>query len=660
MAKRKTSATFYLQRPDGLIPAAVYLRVSSVGQDVENSIEAQLEHVRRWAKENGYFIVKVFRDRAKTGRLAKREDFQDMVEIAESPDCPFAVVLVWRFSRFFRNREESAVYKNRLRKRGVRVISINEKTDDSAAGQLFEGLIETVDEYSSKLISEDVRRGTHNLASRGFFMPGKAPYGMMKVKVQDGARERYKLAPDPKTRQNIRRIFDLGLQYKTEGQISKVLWDEGVLNINGKPFMPNRVSDVLTNRHYEGTIVWGENPDGTPATVCEGAHEGIVTPKEYATVQKILKSRNRESQHPRQSGSDHLLSALGKCRQCGEPYNYAPSGDASKRYLYIVCNTRKYKGPEYCDSPRLPAELFEAFTLDVINEDILSLPHLQVAIEELRQNVGTAHADKTTRLEEAQKRVADFDQRLERLYLTYENGDIDYDFYADRNRELRDLKANAQAELEQLDAGIDDTTVILNHPEAVLAHSAELKTFLKDETPARARAWLQTFLKRYWVEPEFVTYEYSLPLPPGSPNEGKKRHKVPLDEAFRSTTRLPPRKRESKDSWPMLAYRPQQCMDSRLRGNDGLVGPKTLRRDCPARCGKDVEKPSKAIYRWPSTHGNEVSNQLVLCLSLVRVLYKVRLRMRLVWAADGPRLTPGRAGVEYRRRFAFLKNDTDT
>ena len=544
MAKRGTPTSVHLQRPDGLIPAAVYVRVSSAGQDVENSIEAQLEHVRRWAEANGYVIVKVFTDRAKTGTLAKREDFQEMIEIAESPYCPFAVVLVWRFSRFFRNREESAVYKNRLRKKGVRVTSINEKTDDSPTGQLIEGVIESLDEYTSRVISEDVRRGTHNLASRGFFMPGKAPFGMMKVKIQDGARERYKLAPDPKTRHIIRRIMDLGLQYKTEGQISNILREEGILNINGKPFMPNRISDVLTNRHYEGTIEWGKNLDGTPVTVCEGAHEGIVTPEEFATVQQILKSRIREATHPRHAGSDHLLSALGKCRQCGEPYNYAPSGNGPQRYEYIVCNTRKYQGPESCDSPRLPAELFETFTLDVINEDILSLPHLQVAIEELRRNAGSVHADNTTRLEEARRKVADFDNRMERLYLAFENGQRGYEFYANRNRELLELKAGAQTELERLEEGVGDTTVILNDPQAVLAHSDELKVFLKDETPARARAWFQTFLRRYWVEPGYVTYEYSLPLPPDSPNAGKRRHKVPLDD-FCSTTRLSPHMRRS-------------------------------------------------------------------------------------------------------------------
>ena len=81
-----------------------------------------------------------------------------MIEVGESSDCPFAVVLVWRFSRFFRDRIESGFYKNRLRNRNIKVLSINEPTDDTPQGQLHEGMIELFDQYTSDVISEDVRR----------------------------------------------------------------------------------------------------------------------------------------------------------------------------------------------------------------------------------------------------------------------------------------------------------------------------------------------------------------------------------------------------------------------------------------------------------------------------------------------------------------------
>ena len=76
MARIKKRQLNVWARPDGKIPAAAYLRVSSTGQDVENSVDAQLERISRWAEEHGYVIVKVFTDRARTGRLANRPDFK--------------------------------------------------------------------------------------------------------------------------------------------------------------------------------------------------------------------------------------------------------------------------------------------------------------------------------------------------------------------------------------------------------------------------------------------------------------------------------------------------------------------------------------------------------------------------------------------------------
>ena len=529
-------------RPDGLIPAAIYVRVSSSGQDVENSTDAQLKECRAWAARHGYIIVEVFVDKAKTGTVAGRPDFQEMVAATESPGCPFKVVLVWRFSRFFRDYVQSVVYEDRLLKNGVKVISVNEPNDDTPMGRLVRYILSAINGYQSELIGEDVRMGTHNLAARGFFLGRVAPYGMMKIKIQDGEKIRNKLAPDPKTAPSVRRLFDLALQDMTERLIARALRDEGFLGPSGRPWPANRVHDALTNRHYEGTIVWGRNPDGTPQTVCEGAHEGIVEPWEFAKVQELLKSRAPEVVNPAAAGSKKFLSQLGKCRQCGSSYNYAPAGKDGKNYSYIVCQRRKdfSTGPEGCDSPYLPADKFEALTMDVIEEDILSMPKLELAIEELRKDTGTAHNHGQRLADDLRERIADLDRRLTKLYFAYENGEIEYELYSSRNQELRSLKERVQANLEAAMEGEDDTSVILNDPDAVLAYAEELKSFLREESPVRSRAWLKTFLRRYWVEPGYVTYEYSLPLPPDSKNAGMMKHRVSLDEDFRPTARVGP------------------------------------------------------------------------------------------------------------------------
>jgi len=53
-------------------------------------------------------------------------------------------VLVWKYSRFARNRTDSIVYKTMLRKKGVKVISITEPADNnSPTGRLNEIYIGT-------------------------------------------------------------------------------------------------------------------------------------------------------------------------------------------------------------------------------------------------------------------------------------------------------------------------------------------------------------------------------------------------------------------------------------------------------------------------------------------------------------------------------------
>ena len=127
---------------------------------------------------------------------------------------------------------------------------------------------------------------------------------------------------------------------------------------------------------------------------------------------------------------------------------------------------------------------------------------------------------------------------MAKLYFAYESEEIESEFFARRNEELKELKAEAQAELETSQESMKDSYIILDNSDMVTEHADELRNFLKNEAPTRARAWLKTIMKRFWIEPGWVTYEYSQPLPPGSPNAGLKSHKVPLEQTFRSTARL--------------------------------------------------------------------------------------------------------------------------
>ena len=142
-------------KDNDLIPVALYARVSSDRQDVDLSVAAQLRALRDHADRYGYLVVREYIDEAESGRIADRPQFSKMINEASQPHAPFREILVWKFSRFTRKREHAVVFKAQLRRKGIRVVSITEQAEDNATGRLFEGIIESVDEYySENLIPE--------------------------------------------------------------------------------------------------------------------------------------------------------------------------------------------------------------------------------------------------------------------------------------------------------------------------------------------------------------------------------------------------------------------------------------------------------------------------------------------------------------------------
>ena len=148
-------------------PAALYARVSSDRQDVDLSVSAQLRALRDYADKNGYLVARTYVDEAESGRIADRPEFRKMIDEAAKPNAPFREILVWKVSRFTRKREHAVAFKSMLRRKGVRVVSITEHADDTPTGKLMEAIIESVDEFYSENLAQEVVRGMRESASRG-------------------------------------------------------------------------------------------------------------------------------------------------------------------------------------------------------------------------------------------------------------------------------------------------------------------------------------------------------------------------------------------------------------------------------------------------------------------------------------------------------------
>ena len=57
-------------------------------------------------------------------------------------------------SRFARNREDSIGYKFLLGRHGIQAVFMNEPIDNSATGQMMEGIIEALDEFYPRNLAQ--------------------------------------------------------------------------------------------------------------------------------------------------------------------------------------------------------------------------------------------------------------------------------------------------------------------------------------------------------------------------------------------------------------------------------------------------------------------------------------------------------------------------
>ena len=253
-----------------LTPAALYARVSSDRQDVDLSVSAQLRALKDYARANDYVVAREYVDEAESGRVADRPQFREMIEEGSKPNAPFEVILVWKFSRFTRKREHAVVFKSMLLRKGIRVVSITEHADDSPTGKLMEAIIESVDEFYSENLAQEVTRGMREAASRGFFLGSKAPFGYRRIKVSDGMRERPTLEVDPATAPVVKEIFESSFSGNGLKEISKTLNDRGITN-RGKRWYKGRTTLPAVQRSLHGHGSLGQNQQGREGPgACKG------------------------------------------------------------------------------------------------------------------------------------------------------------------------------------------------------------------------------------------------------------------------------------------------------------------------------------------------------------------------------------------------------
>ena len=518
-----------------LTPVALYARVSSDRQDVDLSIAAQLRALRDYAEKHDYLVAREYVDEAESGRIADRPEFQKMLNEAAKPEAPFKEILVWKFSRFTRKREHAVAFKSMLRRRGIRVVSITEQADDTPTGKLLEAIIESVDEFYSENLAQEVVRGMREAASRGFWVTTYAPYGYRKVYVLDGPKKRPKLELDPPADAVARRIFDMVLQGSSILDVTKALNAEGVASPRGKQWLKTTVHNVLLNEAYTGTLVWGTTAkDGAPPVRVEDAHPAIVSKRQFQRAKKLLGSRAPKKVHPRRSASPYLLSGLLRCETCGKAMTAAEA--KSGKYTYYVCHSLLKRGSGTCKTPRLNAKSFEALIVDEIRANVLTESNIRDLVKLLDEEMdGVAH-EQRERLQTIDGELEDVKKQLSRVWHFVARSDsVDVAEASDLIVELRERKEKLEVAAEEARGLLSERRRFLDSADTIATFAAEMSDFLKTSELTETRAFVHSFVKEIEVKPGKAAIVYSIPTPDDSPIGGADAAEVALTGRVRST-----------------------------------------------------------------------------------------------------------------------------
>lgn len=336
--------------------AAAYIRVSTDRQD-EYSPDSQKKLIREYAEKHDFEIPDeyIFYDDGISAKSAKkRTAFNQMIAIAKEKHPPFCAILVWKFSRFARNQEESIVYKNILRKKGIQVISISEPIIDSPFGDLIERIIEWMDEYYLINLSTEVKRGMTEKHARGeALVPPAFGYDIVEHKYIPNEAE-------AATVQSIFRDFLAGVPTR---KIALNLAAQGVLSHRGNPIDYRGVQYILDNPVYIGKIRWSTEgrasqsryrDDNPNVVIADGIHQPIITTEVWEAAQaKLAETKKMYSKYQRaEQPVEWMLKGLLRCNNCGATLTMASKKKQSAQCHNYTTASGKCAVSHYISIPR--------------------------------------------------------------------------------------------------------------------------------------------------------------------------------------------------------------------------------------------------------------------------------------------------------------------
>lgn len=421
--------------------AALYARVSTARQEEQETIESQVEEIRKKIQEDGNILPNqnIFVDDGWTGEMLQRPALDEMRDAAM--DGAFQVLYVYdrgRLSRVFAYQEIIIEELDNLEIKFVTLHDIKAETPEERVLQAMQGVFH---EYERVKIVERMRRGKLFKARNGIMINGHSLYGYNYIKKTNTEPARYEI--NEEQAEIVRMIFDwVGNERISMNDVVRRLYEKGIPPRKGKSefWTTGPILRLLGCETYINGVVYYNKSESCVAKkpIKHIKYKKIKRnskrprPREewipfqvpvilkdnniFNRVQKILESNKRFARKNRKH--EYLLPGLVFC-ECGN----RRAGDGQNKYghFYYRCTERIYNFPSLdrkCQLPGVNAVILDGMVWRELEKVIKDPNLLRAQVEEVltERRDNSASRQESERLMSLIGKVEEEEQRYAKAY----------------------------------------------------------------------------------------------------------------------------------------------------------------------------------------------------------------------------------------------------
>ena len=430
-----------------------------------NSISNQKRILEKYCRDHGYTAIRHYdEDDGYSGTNFNRPGFQRM--LADIKAGKIKRVVVKDMSRFGRNYLQVGMYTEMMfPEYGVHFIAVNDGVDSVRGDSEFTAIRNVFNEMYAKDTSKKIRATWQSKGRSGEHLATIPPYGYKK-----DPDNKKKWVIDEQAAAVVQKIFALCVSGMGPSQIARWLQENKVLNpaayaheqglptANKPPLHPYKwcnetVSGILERLEYLGHTVnfktrkqsfkskkklWN---DPSEWVIFENTQEPIIEESVFLIVQKIRQGRCR----PTRMGDMGMFSGLLFCADCGGKMYLCRANRYKPEQEYYLCSTYR-KDRALCTTHSIRRVVLEEIVLRNLREAIQYVSQheddfIQQAADQSLREQNKELAQKKDDLSRSQKRIAELDVIIKRLYEDNISGKLS---------DERFIKLSHDYELEQM------------------------------------------------------------------------------------------------------------------------------------------------------------------------------------------------------------------